>query len=78
MSHVDVKRVIELVGLPNLEEEIKELINKQNGVKVAKMILLNRGREKIHTMSIKLVYHRGSLLEGVMTNWEYFKIGPFC
>ena len=77
VSHVEVKGMIGTIEIFNTEEEIKDLINEQNGVKVEKVIRINRGREKTPTTTIKLVYHTDSLPEIVKINWENFKIRPF-
>ena len=68
--------MIRPIGVCNNEEEIKQLINEQNEIKIEKVIGLNRRWGKM-TTPIKLVYLRGSLPEGVKINYKHFKVRPF-
>jgi len=55
-THCEIKGVISGVGMETDMSELMDIINEQNESKVALAIRLNKGKEKIPSYSIKLIF----------------------
>lgn len=79
-SHWELKGVISPIGIYTTANEIIDAINEQTPNTVTQAIRLNKGKEKVPSLSIKLIFDRSvkTLPEAIYIGYQRFKVRPFA